>query len=526
MVRFLLQPCFIFLFSMNAWSSDSLLESLSDTQVQIKSKIENLLGEYPLNLELTHHRRCARLIDLIKISDKNTPIENPFLYKTNLPENPIKAYKKFSRSIKHMTYKTHDLIWAHLGGWFLSLALRPLNEDDLRIANIYFFDELNQRLSPGRTNYRWFTLWVDRLTILMTPEDERTNFHGFNDYLVRDKAIRSQTHLGLEPIWLVHASYKSSINHQGNVFLRKFLSLNAVAVRQFPHIVCLPYPFVLTAYDMLQTMPIPKGSGFCPLGLAFQSVPFLKSDVSTPAIFYSQHAQNLANLLVPLLNICVAYPNDLKGNQQFPMDLLINTRKNYYTLIAACKKIIMKLENPSEQNLYSFFAFHILMESTVNGDDKFDSLADQYGQFLEDNSSGMGLDYNYFGPPLPVEYDDVADIDALKTKLTTHEEFFRKLLNPQYAKTYKSFKLESSAPKFTYLDSNTIFKRNPNVIPRSTTSLSSLNLADEYSLIDITQEQIIREVGPNIKQLIAGNSIFELDPAKIILIEYVGTFNR
>ncbi|WP_010299553.1 hypothetical protein [Candidatus Odyssella thessalonicensis] len=202
--------------------------------------------------------------------------------------NPLEIFMDFAKALKRddqITYRTPLNEWAILAATYLKITLEGLKAESQLAEIPALIDEIQHRAEKKKTSYLWFTLFTDRLTILLSSQ-ERSGKVGFNDGFDIYKVTQ------LEEAWRTHKNYKQACQEKGSHLIRQILSPLALCRELFPDIIMLPYPFSLSDTDLVYTIPTPNASNFWPVGFNLRPT-YADGAYMTPSTFFTHDQQHL-----------------------------------------------------------------------------------------------------------------------------------------------------------------------------------------------------------------------------------------
>lgn len=337
--------------------------------------------------------------------------------------NPLETFMDFAKALKkddQITYGTSLNEWAILAATYLKITLKGLKAESQLAEIPALTDEIQHRADKKKTSYLWFTLFADRLTILLSSQ-ERSGKVGFNDGFDTYKVTQ------LEEAWKTHKSYKQACQERGSHLVRQLLSPVALCRNLFPDIIMLPYPFPLSDTDLVYTMPTPNSSNFWPIGFNLRPT-YADRAYMTPSTFFT-HDQHHLGIFVWSLSDA---PNLTQWKRRDGTEAIEYTWKEtallrtlFFAAVnqlqAMTRDCLQNGENDEIKRLTSFFSFYNLHEGTKSIHFRLSEILNpQVRESVLNESTQYFLDPHYYFELLP------SSLQSLKNQ---PEEFRQQLLS-------------------------------------------------------------------------------------------------
>ena len=254
----------------------------------------NINADNPINQSASEVIECLEHgLQLRQDNGSSAP-----LLSCRMAERTLDIFLRFAQIVcknaNGMKSSGHHPTWGWLAKTYLKIALNAFtDEKQYAETDEYFVKELLDRIKEKTTSYEWFTLFTDRLTILITTPDKREIVPGFNTKLDAYKVSLVKVQHAQKPAWYTDDGYRKACQTVGPQITRDALSPLGLCRQHFPNIVMMPYPFELSDKDILLTMPRPQGSHLWTLGFALSKA-VADGGNHPPSIFYTHDQAHLA----------------------------------------------------------------------------------------------------------------------------------------------------------------------------------------------------------------------------------------
>ncbi len=295
-------------------------------------------------------------------------------------EEKLQTFKNFTGSIKRsgVRYNESLPIWGKLAEKYLEIAKGTLTTPTQLEEVNYFINELQERAKSNTTTYEWFSLFCDRLTILMS--DPKLRGVATTDDLIVFDFYRMNLERKKEKgifCWLTHDSYLRACNEVGEKHTIDRYSPAALCKRLFPNVVMMPFPFDLDCSTIVLSFPelgenASEDENLWLLG--FVKKPEIADDILfSPSRFYMHDQFHLLTYLSLLSFEINFYP---EGSESPISHLIKNWQGLALTALKKMKEIIRTSKIGDEKLINSFLAFILFHE-------KIDSLPVQLNRVVE-----------------------------------------------------------------------------------------------------------------------------------------------
>lgn len=328
--------------------------------------------------------------------------------------NPLKLFDEFADAIfrSGIAFDQSLLIWGKLGKAYLRLAALGFTQDQqFEEADEFFVTELESKSARSETSYQWFTLFMDRISILMTTPALRWIKYNINDLFdrYRNGLVDYQYHG--RPAFLSHDGWLEACRNTGSLQMRKILSPEAMT--HIKDIVMMPYPFDLSDKDILERVPRPNGKRLYPNGFAL-GFAFADGQLYTPSLFRDHDRNHLAIMIAALNHSLVTYGDAPGYGSPDPESLWQRVREGrqlFFQLIDAMIKVVNLKEDQissKQRRMNIFLSFWLSHEGNAMLENRMAVLVDSEkltSNLLNPNNNLNGLhnlmDPYYFGSLVP-----------------------------------------------------------------------------------------------------------------------------
>jgi len=347
---------------------------------------------------------------------------------------------KLHQALSHsfLEYQKHDKPWTLHIPTFGSLAAGymrifhpylPCDDEGQNVA-LEFASEIVDRAQRNQTTYEWFLLFTHRLITFMTPQWQIDQYSikynlPFDAYQheLRNYQVNGQ------PCYRTHEAFLKASNTVSSLFTQRFASPHATA-REFPFVAQLPFPFEMSAWDVLTMFPSPVNS-FVPCMYALPyAMPTADGSEMPLDIGYSHEKAHTAIAKAMMTRSGVSIkPTDecwaqilSKDHIQQHWDHLLKTRHVFYQYLFHAQSFLEDLPAQSRfrRKLYSLFHLIIFHEGMHTIDSRLNWLQNP-NQFKELVLSDTGLKIfmnpKYYKPLLPFSLQKL-EVQPLKKKLS------------------------------------------------------------------------------------------------------------
>lgn len=353
----------------------------------------------------------------------------------NDEEKPLSLFvglaNSFSESGKNLKSTDALSVWGLLAKSYLKVALEALTtSEQFREALDYFAPELKSRIQEKKTTYDWFTLFTDRLSILMTKPKERNIDPLFNTKFGTYKVALTTSQFKKQPGWYSHEGYENACQTVGGKYTQNVFSYLALGRELFPDIVMLPYPFELSDGDLLKIMPSPEGSHLWALGFALDSI-WADGALLTPSMFREHDKGHLVEVIRGLSSAAHFYVK----NEDYYVPTVEEIwsynrqgRKLYYAALKKMQEMVLENKKNDEQaRMNTFLGFYVFHEQASCLEYRLDSLICDTSPVVSNASFKELKNPNYYLNLLPNSLKKMKDHDDnFRDKLTIYIEQFQK----------------------------------------------------------------------------------------------------
>jgi len=380
-------------------------------------------------------------------------------------EKPLSLFvglaNSFSESGKDLKSTDVLSVWGLLANAYFKVALEAFTtSEQFRDAQEYFVPEIKSRIQEKKTTYDWFTLFTDRLSILMTHPRERNIVREANTRFDEYKNALTAFHFRDQPGWYTHKGYKNACKTIGAKYTQNVFSSLALSRELFPDIVMLPYPFELNDGDILRTMPRPEGSHLWALGYALDKV-WADGAELTPSLFKEHDKAHLAEVIWCLSSAAYLFVNNEETyvpTLEESWDLNRQGRKLYYSALKTVQEMAHENKNDDQTRMNTFRGFGVFHETAAVLENRLQLLTPDADVTVSDTYYEHLKDPHYYLNLLP---------DALKEKkenknafINSYNKYAREFLK-DFAERDPDNSLIGSMKKWRGFPWNTISPQTP-----------------------------------------------------------------
>ena len=372
----------------------------------------------------------------------------------------LKLAQTFSDRPHAISYFDHHHVWGLLARAYLNLALHAfVYGKQFEEAYDYFAKELVARTNEQSTTYEWFTLFADRLSILMTNPEERISVPGFNTRFDAYKNALTYYQYQGQPGWYSHEGYMKACQTVGSRYTRNVLSPMELSRQHFPDIVMMPYPFELSDIDILRTMPSPNGSHLWTTGFALGKA-VADGVTMTPSTFYTHDQQHFATMVWYLSSASILWViNDAYCLPTLESAWEYNKQGSqlYYAALKRLQDMTTEICDEDQLRMNTFLGFKIVHEGTGNLWGRLESLITP-GVWSTQSDSQFKLytDPNYYLPLLSASLQAKAGnrADFEKALLVYASQFIKDFAKNEGGRLVESIKGFVRTPIFKIYPEN------------------------------------------------------------------------
>lgn len=414
---------------LNSYNLDSLDDELKSETLDLLGQVKPIL--YPSVHDPSIEEHGLQLVRILEEAlERRSPQDTayPFL-RYEEGKSPLPFFLQFANALSNYKNKgplqcTDTLcVWGILAKSYLKIAIESfVGPKQHQETQTYFIPELKEKIQKRHTTYEWFTLFTNRLSILMTPPFTRRTWHGFNSRFDSYKNALTDVRFANQEAWYTHADYEKACNLVGLSCAQKAYSPLALAREPFPDIVMLPYPFALSDADILSTLPRPGGSHLWLLGCVLTSE-WADGGHLNPSLFRAHDEAHFAEMLFSLScagNLFIDNDETFVPSSQ---GVWLNNRKGKELYYEALKRVQEMIADPQEDDdenqkrMNAFLGFFIFHENSASLYNRMDNLIKIDGFLYSSNSLKNIKNPHYYEKLFPdVLKETLEDVEHFKAK--------------------------------------------------------------------------------------------------------------
>jgi len=371
---------------------------------------QEYLESYRANVRIIGNK----LVKHLKGALSNLKFDSKFLPST---EETLILYQQFANAVSKMGLAgveatEHLDTYGRLAKIYLEIATHAFDVDKLYENNkstteerdkekslrTQFAIEIDDRLNKNTASFEWFSLFCERLSILMTEPAARDKWPSlFNSRFDNHKLLLSQG-----DDWTSHEKFYARCVKAETMYWHKNISPLARCHTDYPSLIMLAYPFELSPKGLVLTTPGIRANRFWPLGLCIKPCMADGAEI-TPALFLTHDDHHWRLIKSELMQWNVFYLNDKRPEKYATRKHLNNGLILFIKTLNILYDIATKQEKGSDEAImFMFFAFFVAHENSHPT--LTDRISTLFSKYILSVKYKALKDRRYYGSLLPPSF--------------------------------------------------------------------------------------------------------------------------
>lgn len=286
-----------------------------------------------------------------------------------------------------------------------------------------FEEEIEKAVLLKKTNYRWFMIFSDQLSLLTT----KLLYRSFNMINTNYPAYLEQIDNEVKFPNFHENRYLTQLQRQNIA-----MSLPGL-LNQFPDIFLMPYPFVLESLDFLN-FGVGSKQLFWPCGMVFKPAA-ADGWYHCPRLFFGHDWHHLGLLLSSMITPTVFVVHKKEIVKPKPLaNVLLSMRNSfmiYNLLLREFNKEISAIKNSEKKKIFAFFAFYGFHEGLCTIKNRLQSVFGIKQESFEETSYYEDTYYRGLFPSSKAKLDNSNLKTYLRAQHVKYGSFCRRHISPK-----------------------------------------------------------------------------------------------